>query len=181
MSELITKNVTELSKPMSVNGTQRDFGETFLGKIGQKFKDDAIISTGNGFKIQIDQSSAGYTGISVIPDDQVQIDVLKIDPTNSNQAVWEPKSDSRQRALVSADWGNLGKDAGNILWEQKDLGNQGIRAGFIRVTRNGETNYYGVGAKFSGSPDKWDVKTKMVEVELVPPKLEQPKEELTSN
>ncbi len=152
-----------------VEDSQRELGQIFLGNTGQgKFKDKANIPLAEeGLDLEVFQNSAGFTGIRAKQHEGFKVESFKVDKESGTPS-WEGSNDEG-RVNVVFDRGNMHKEnpSGKML-AQHQLGNPGWKVGVVRVTKEatGETDYYALGAKFTGQADKWNVLPAVARVAL---------------
>ena len=179
MSELIP--TTPENHPTSVEtwtpletGLVVPINSVHLGRIvnqngGVVYKDEARTSVNKaGIDFMVAQSSAGFTGMYVIPTKGHTVSILTINP-ETKKADWVKPAGDDPQILVSGDSGQLVNNP-NILkvkWDSDTrFGEAGIHAGVIKVTdTEGQTRYYGLAADFAGREDNWEVTGKIVELE----------------
>lgn len=160
-----------------IDGTHKEFGEVYLGNTGQgKFKDFANIElTEEGIDFQVWQNSAGFTGIRAKQMEGFTVEAFKIDE-KTGSPTWIG-ADSDGKVNVVFDRGNAYKmNPAEKTWAQELIGNPGGKVGVVKITneKTGDTDYYALGAKFTGEADKWKVTPAVAKVALSDPHLGNP-------
>ncbi len=131
------------------------------------FKDDErtdLPKAGIGFIVS--QSSTGHTEVHAATLEGYAVEALTVDE-ETGLPKWQSPRKPGDEIAVAADYGNLLRmKVGSRDWGDQDLlGNPGIRAGLVRVTKiaTGDVRYFGLGAKFSGRADDWWVQRGVIE------------------
>lgn len=160
-----------------IPGTQVEFRQVYLGNNGAgQFTDTAQFEMPEeGLDFQVNQNSAGWTGVTARPRKGFKIHAFAFDE-KTRMPKWVDDASSDGRVSVASDRGNMSKLDPEFPWLQETLGNPGWRGGVVRVTNEatGEQQYYAIGGKYSGSPDKWFVRPAFAKVALIEPKIQGP-------